>query len=354
MDTLQKTNARRINHLFICKEGADNWSFDAFVNNHPVQYFSYGRHALYEALKVIDCKKGDRVLIPAFICREILSAVNTTGSSPVYYNVDQQLLLSTFPDALPPAKAIIAVNYFGFPQNLVPFQQYARRTGAVIVEDNAHGFLSRDQGGQALGTRGDIGIFSLRKTLMLPNGAAMVMKIPGKAGLPDSQKLSKAGIPFSFIVKRFLRKMIPLINLNTIYQLTDITRIMRKIATGHEILPSNGDAEYRLPVDSMPCKALLSTLANLDEANEISRRRELYTIVDSIIRNKGYKPVFSMLPQGVAPYAYPFYSLEGRIGPAKSALKEVGLECISWPELPDDIRPEAPDHYRSIWMVNFL
>jgi hypothetical protein len=354
MNKLLNAEAKRISRLFIQSKGNGKWNFEIFVNHYPVWYFSYSRHALYEALKAIDCKKGDSVLLPAFICREVLSSINTTGASSVYYDVDRQLQLSTSSNILPSAKAIIAVNYFGFPQNLTPFKQYARKTGAVIIEDNAHGFLGRDEDGHVLGTRGDIGIFSLRKTLMLQNGAAMVMKIPGKNVSMDSLKITKAGVSVPFLVKRFLRKMIPLINFKTIYLMTNITRKMRKIIKDHEILPSDGDAEYRLPVDSMPCRALLSTLAHLDEPNEISRRRELYTIVDSLMRNEGYKPVFPLLPQGVAPYAYPFYSLENKVGIAKNFLKRIGLECFTWPELPDAIRSRAPEHYRTVWMINFL
>lgn len=354
MNALQKVNAERISRLYFPTQSNGNWSFDAFVNHRPVRYFSYGRHALCEALRIIGCEKGDSVLLPAFICRDLLSAVNTTGALPLYYNVDRQMQIIESPDALPPAKAVLAVNYFGFPQSLEPFQQYAARTGAVIIEDNAHGFLSCDNKGKALGTRGDIGIFSIRKTLMLPDGAAMVINTSVKTSPLESQKISKNYIATSFTIKRLLKKMAPPINLQTVRLLTSITRTIRKIITGYEILPSNRDAEYHLSSNPAPCQSLLPALAHLDVAGEISRRRELYTIIDSVIKNAGYEPVFPSLPAGVAPYAYPFYSPENGIGAAKRALKEVNLECFPWPELPDVIRPEAPDQYKSVWMISFL
>lgn len=354
MNTLKKANAERIGHLYFPTGGSGDWSFDAFVNHRPVRYFSYGRHALYEALRVIGCAKGDSVLLPAFICRDLLSAVNTAGASPVYYDVDRQLQLVESPDALPLAKAILAVNYFGFPQRLGPFQRYAARTGAVIIEDNAHGFLSRDEEGQALGTRGDIGIFSLRKTLMLPNGAAMVVNTLDKGYTIKPQiEIKQAGISISFATKRFLKKSPWLINLRMIRYLTSIIRTARRITSGNRIAPSAPDAEFRLPKNAAPCIELQYFLGHLNAEQEISRRRELYRLLDSVMRQNGFEPVFASLPEHVVPYAYPFYASDNQIGRAKGVLKKLDLEWFSWPELPEDVIPTAPDWFKNIRIIGF-
>lgn len=350
-----KAIARRVNQLCFPKYSDAGWSFDDFIGRRPVRYFGYGRWALFEALRVIGCAKGDSVLLPAFICRDLLSAVNTTGASPVYYDVDRQLQLSASPDALPSAKAVLAVNYFGFPQSLEPFQRYAARTGAVIIEDNAHGFLSRDEEGQALGTRGDIGIFSLRKTLMLPNGAAMVVNAHDKSYTIKPQiEFKQAGLSISFATKHFLKNSPWRINLRMIRYLISFIRTVRKIKSGHWIAPSAPDAEFRLPKSAAPCMKLQYFLDHLDADQEISRRRELYRLLDSGMKQTGVEPVFASLPEHVVPYAYPFYASDNRIGRAKEVLKKLELECFSWPELPDNLAPEAPDEYKSVWMIPFL
>ena len=350
-----KVIARRINQLYFPTDGDTNWSFDVFISHHPVRYFSYGRHALFEALQMIGCTNGDKMLLPAFICRDLLSAINTTGAIPVYYDVDRNLQLAEPPDLLPPAKAILAVNYFGFPQNLDPYHRYCRRTGAVMIEDNAHGFLSRDEKGQALGTRGEIGIFSIRKTLSLSNGAAMVINAPDKCYRLNPQKIpSRRAGSLPFMMKRILGKLQPSIDLKILRLFISITRAARKIVTGYEMSPSAPYAEFRLPKDAVPSKAFLSSLAHLDGNHEVSRRRELYLILDSIIRRKGYEPVFPSLPDSVAPYAYPFYSSENKIGIAKETLKKINLDCFPWPELPDELRQSSFEYYKKVWMVNFL
>ena len=355
MSVSLKTVARRINQLYFPADRGTNWRFDVFIKHHPVRYFSYGRHALFEALQMIGCTNGDRILLPAFICRDLLSAINTIGSIPIYYDVDRNLQLADSPGLLPTAKAILAVNYFGFPQNLDPFEQYCKRTGAVMIEDNAHGFLSRDEKGQALGTRGEIGIFSIRKTLAIPNGAAMVINSPDISYLLNRQKTtSRAGGSLFFTMKRILRKLHPFIDLRMIRLFISISRAARKIVTGHEISPSAPDAEFRLPKNAVPCEALLSSLVHLDENHEVSRRRELYLILDCIIRRKGYEPVFPSLPDNVVPYAYSFYSSESKIGIAKETLKKINLDCFRWPELPDELRQRSFEYYKKVWMVNFL
>ena len=350
-----KAIAKRINQLYFPAEGDTNWSFDAFINYHPTRYFSYGRHALFEALQMIGCTNGDKILLPAFICRDLLSAINTTGAIPIYYDVDRRLQLADSPDLLPSGKAILAVNYFGFPQNIDPFDRYCKRTGAVMIENNAHGFLSRDKNGQALGTRGEIGIFSIRKTLALPNGAAMVINAPERHYPLNPQKTpSRTEISLSFAMKCILKKLKPFIDLKMIRLFTSIARMARKIVTGHQISLSAPDAEFRLPENAVPCQALLPSLARIDENHELFRRRELYLILDSIISRVGYEPVFPSLPNNVVPYAYPFYSQENKIGIARETLKKINLDCFPWPDLPDEMRQRSFEYYKNVWVVNFL
>ncbi|MCX5829714.1 MAG: DegT/DnrJ/EryC1/StrS family aminotransferase [Deltaproteobacteria bacterium] len=355
MTVSPKDIAGYIHKLYFPPSRKVSWSFDDFIGRHPVRYFGYCRWALFEALQAAGIVKDDKVLIPGFICRDLLSAINTIGAIPSYYNVDKHTQLADDPDSLPWAKVILAVNYFGFPQKLEPFHRYCKRTGAVLIEDNAHGFLSHDEEGQALGTRGDIGIFSLRKTLMLQNGAAMVVNACDKSYTIKPQiEIKQAGMSISFATKLFLKKSSWFINLRMIRYLSLFIRTVRKITTGHWIAPSAPDAEFRLPVNAAPCIELRYSLDYLDVEQEISRRRGLYRLLDSVMRQNDFEPVFATLSAQVVPYTYPFYASGHRIDKAKEVLKKLHLECFPWPELPDAVAPEAPTEYKSVWMIPFL
>lgn len=330
-------------------------SFNSLIGHNNIRYFSYGRHALAEALKIIGVGSGDRVLLPEFICRDLLSSVNSMGALPVYYGVNKKLALDFEADKLPAAKAVITVNYFGFPQDLGPFRDYCKRTGAVLIEDNAHGLFSRDEKGRFLGTRGDIGIFSLRKTILTPNGAALVVNNRKMVcQIPLQMEFDNRPEPLPFNVKRMLKRLPFFIGRLPLGLLTSAVRFLRKLRIGSEIAPSPSEAERMLPEVPNPCRKLLFYLSNFDNDKEIKRRRLLYVNVDNILRQMKVLPVFDVFPQNVVPYGYPFYAAESRIKDMKKLLAKYGLECFRWPELPDAIKPHAPEHYKTVWFVNFL
>ena len=172
------------------------WPLSGVFQHDRVYYYSFGRHALHQALRSGGVVSGDVVLMPELICRDLLSAVNALGATVKYYSVGRDLQFNDDLKTLPHAKAIVAVNYFGFPQDLGPFRQYCEKNESLLIEDNAHGFLSHDENFNLLGTRGDVGVFSLRKTLPLYNGAALVVNKSGyclqEPHQPDGNGLSSS------------------------------------------------------------------------------------------------------------------------------------------------------------------
>ena len=124
-----------------------------------VRHFRLGRHALFAGLQLLGVGKGDVVLLPAFICRDLLASVQEAGGVPAFYPVRPSMAPLELP-AIPNVKVVLAVNFFGFPQSLQCFRDYCSEHGAALIEDNAHGYLGHDEEGRVLGTRGDIGVLS--------------------------------------------------------------------------------------------------------------------------------------------------------------------------------------------------
>lgn len=319
------------------------------------RYFSYGRYALLEGLTLAGVGKGDVVLLPEYICRENLAAIRVLGARAEYYPVNQALAPAVSPDSLPSARAIVAVNYFGFPQDLSPFQAYCARTGAILIEDNAHGFLSRDSDGTYLGMRGDIGIFSFRKTIALVNGSGLVINHAEKAR-PLSPQLPYVNYPESrsFRMKKDLRRLPEWHMTGLLYAIIGLDRAVRKLRTGADYVKSDAEAEQVLPGHPEPDARLPEILRSLDVDYEISRRRALYAETAKVVEQHGGKPVFLGLPANVVPYGYAFHATPDTIGAIKKALKSACLDCNQWPELPSEIESKAPGHYRSVWLVNFI
>ena len=85
-------------------------------------YYAYARHALVTALRMARVQSGDNVLLPSFICRDVLASLKAINATPVFYEIDVGLQVSS-QSKLPPAKALLAVNYFGFPADLERIQR---------------------------------------------------------------------------------------------------------------------------------------------------------------------------------------------------------------------------------------
>ena len=142
-----------------------------------IRYFSLGRFAMKQALVACGVGENDSVMLPSFICRDVLAAINELGAKATFYDVNKKLEPIGL-DSAPKSKAIIAVNYFGFPQSLEPFEKYCINSGAKIIEDNAHGVLSRDTDNQLLGQRTEYGITSFRKSVRTSDGAMLTTPNP--------------------------------------------------------------------------------------------------------------------------------------------------------------------------------
>ncbi|MBI4191167.1 MAG: DegT/DnrJ/EryC1/StrS aminotransferase family protein [Betaproteobacteria bacterium] len=331
------------------------WRLEQLVGHDNVRYFSFGRHALAAALRIAGVKAGDTVLLPEFICREVLAALHAVEATPGYYPVGPDLTPGYDSTRLPAAKAVLAVDYFGFPQDLTVFARYCARTGAALIEDNAHGLFSRDAEGRALGARGDLGIFSLRKTLPAPDGAALAVNNPKFVpALAPQLAPDAAPAPLSFRIKYGLRRLVPVAGSAPARFATTCVRWARRVGSGHSVPPSSPNAEQRMPAHAAPSQMLFDVMAHTDVAAECARRRLLYERVGEMLDPSRCPPLFNALPEHVVPYGYPFRADAYAAAAAARVLQEFALDCFRWPELPDAVAPTAPAHYTSVWMASFL
>jgi hypothetical protein len=318
-----------------------------------IRYFRLARHAFLAALKVINIQPSDKIVVPAFVCRDLLAPIHKIGATPIFYEVDSDLKPISLPEASN-IRAVLAVNYFGFPQDLSQFYAYCERNNASLIEDNAHGFLSCDEAGVELGTRGDLGIFSIRKTFPLPDGAMLIVNKSGLQKNIDPQlTCSERSLGLSFFGKRVLSGLQRKTNIPFFTIGTSIARSIRLRLTGYEITPLLPENEFKMPENPAPHSYSISKLLKLDLVHEINRRRSLFIVFSDLFATLDVKPVFRDLPMGTVPYGYPFYADESLAKIAVGLARKQGFDCIHWPDLPETVVPRAPWHYRSLWMVNF-
>jgi hypothetical protein len=332
---------------------SESIKFDFYKDFSRVRFFRFGRHALLAALKVINIQLGDRVLVPAFICRDLLAPIHVLGAIVVFYEIGPDMKPLSLPD-VPGLQAVLAVNYFGFPQDLAPFRLYCKAHDAILIEDNAHGFLSRDETGIFLGARGDLGIFSIRKTFALPDGAMMMVNKSALQGSLEPQlAFSDQTLPISFWIKRYLSWLQRKTGIALLTIGKSIARSIRYWRTGYAIAPLLPENEFEMPDNPALHRYTMSTLSKLNLPQESDRRRNLYIVFTNLFAPLNIKPVFQNLPVGTVPYGYPFYANDKAAQIATRLARKQGFDCIHWPDLPEAVAPTAPSHYQSLWMVNF-
>ena len=323
------------------------WRIEDLYARAEIRFHGFGRGALADALRLIG---GGRVLLPGFICRDLLSAVAASGAEPVFYDVRPDLAPVDDPSHWPEARTVLAVDYFGFAQDLAPFAAYARRRGAIVIEDAAHALFSRDAAGHLLGTRAPVGVLSLRKSLPLPNGGALLVNDRSLATKPPPQ------LPFQPVpgrrpaLKAAARPFMALAGARAAHAGLTVLRALRGDASGHSL--PDPDSERVLPTPAEPCLELARPLICADPAIEASRRRALWAHCDRLARRAGLSPVFASLPEGIVPYGYAFRTKDPAA--ARRLFAAEGLTTLPWPDLPAAVAPTAPEHYRDVALVHFL
>lgn len=343
-----------IKQVYLPPTSTVNFSLEQWLGTDLVRYYSLGRYALVEALRISGVGRGDCIALPEFICRDVLVAIKAIGASVYYYPVDEMLRLVDSTQKLKEAKVIIIVNYFGFPQELSVFETLAKESGAVLIEDNAHGFLGRDIHGVPLGTRCTLGLISMRKSLASVNGAALILNDVSLAHLlPLQLNSNDSSLPLVFRVKQMLRRLVPLMGIQPCRAITWFIRMLRKIRTGDAINIAE-DSDTLIPAKREPHGQFFQQLRNVSVDAEIIRRRKLYKVVEKEISSIGGVSIFSELPQGVSPYVFPFRMKDEMINLVRQRLKSRGLECHRWPDLPDEVLSLEKLHYSNVWMVPFI
>lgn len=304
-----------------------------------------------DALRYAGVKSGDSVMLPNFICRDLLASVAELGAKTIFYEVDRSLKPSSL-DMTKNVKAIVAVNYFGFAQNLKIFKDFAMTTGAIIIEDNAHGYLSRDENNQQLGSREKFGITSFRKTLIVDDGAILTTTL--------SETEIDQQLPFDDSAKSNRNKFLQLLSsfekrtkISAVAVGQFISQTIRLVTTGSRLPRPDKFVETKIPGLPNPHRRSIESLQNLNESAEISRRRNLYLKLQPQVVEAGAKLIFDALPDNTCPYGLPVYATAQVKKKLTKIARKNRVTLMSWPDLPNDVVSTAPDFLKNVWLLNF-
>ena len=124
---------------------------------------SSGTAALDIAIKSLNLKKGDEVIIPAFSIISTALCVIKLGLKPILidsnlknWNMDVEQVLNKISKK---TKAIIITHIYGFPVDMNKILQVAKKKKIKVIEDAAE-MIGQTYFGRMCGSFGDISIFS--------------------------------------------------------------------------------------------------------------------------------------------------------------------------------------------------
>ncbi len=156
------------------------------------RFFASGTAALAAAVQAAVARAGPRrpeVLLPAYACPNVVSAVLHAGACPrlVDFEPDRPWMqVGALEERLGPSTvAMIAVDLFGLPERYAMLAPVARHSGLILIEDSAQAFPRRNE----RLWRGDqvIVSFGRGKPVSLLGGGALLYRDPTfESLLPDA------------------------------------------------------------------------------------------------------------------------------------------------------------------------
>ena len=138
------------------------------------------RAAIWQGLRSLGIVRGDRVIAPAYTCGSELDTLVQAGLTLDFYRIGPDLgadLADLERMCATPAAAIFVTHFYGLPQPIAHIAAIAQRHGMRLIEDVSHGLYSATACGQPLGSFGDMAVFSLWKSLAVPDGGVLRLRL---------------------------------------------------------------------------------------------------------------------------------------------------------------------------------
>jgi dTDP-4-amino-4,6-dideoxygalactose transaminase len=335
------------------------------LNQNKYYFFFSARYALRAGAKALGIGSKDLVLVPSYNCGVEIDPILDLGAHPVFYRIANNLLVDLNDldkKITEKVKAVLVTHFLGFPQSIEQISQICLKKNVYLIEDCAHALLSTHNG-KPLGSYGDVSIFSLLKTLPVPNGGVLVINnqnitynhSPEK---PNAFATSYAAAELLKYRTRSDGNSIKENSLgflsNSVYLSMSFARLMligyRKYLNPKGLYLVKPDSYLFLEnlrswgISDLSKRILNKT--NLEEV-KIIRRKNFEYLLNHFLKNERGTVPFSELPAGVCPLFFPIIieNAEERDRLYRT-LKRRGVITHPWwdkfhPEVPWDEFPDA-------------
>jgi dTDP-4-amino-4,6-dideoxygalactose transaminase len=306
--------------------------------------YYFARNAVFHGVRLLGLQGGE-VVVPAYHHGVEVEALEAAGVVPRFARVDARMRLDLEDVERrigPRTRALYVIHYAGFPQPMDDLVALARRHGLRVVEDCALALLSRD-GDVPLGSRGDLGVFCLYKTVPVPNGG--ILAVNGDGPLPAEPEPAPLVSTLSHAVGGLLANGAVRLGEVGVSLRDGLRTANRAVRRGTGARPVSTGTRHFDPAAAglgmSPLSAVV--LRNLDYEAIVAARRRNWFLLLGRLRDVS-PPIFSELPPGVCPLFYPFATDAKR--PLQQKLAARGIETVDFwrthhPSCPEGAFPEV-------------
>ncbi len=293
-----------------------------------INLFAYARTALWYGLQKLPMERGQKILVPDYICEAILHPLEELGIQTVFYPVDNRFVpdweeINTI-QTNEPAHAFLLVHYFGQPQDIERALEFCKKYDIWLIEDNAHGHGGKLKG-RPLGSFGDLGFSSPRKHLQVPSGGMLYLH-----GKPFDVENNVLPVFPTSKSKELIRKMI-----NTFPSVK--ARLRRMIRPEYDYsnpqnFPENRMGHFKADISSE------RIINNENWSKHSALRRKAWKTWSKFSLENGLKPVWENPHPESCPWVMPVYAPnpEERIRWLRKGWIK-GDDMFPWPTLPEEI-----------------
>ncbi len=191
----------------ICLRAQVGTSISSLFPSYQIQFYASGTAALAAAIIAAIKQQDSRtpeIILPAYACPDLISAVVYAGGKPVLVDLEADrpwLGLAQLSAAITEnTVAIIAVNLFGISERWPQLRKLTEHQGIVLIEDSAQYFPAGDasQKDNQQNWQGDLVVLSFGrgKPVSLLGGGAVLTKKPDLLEyLPKPESIASGLIP---------------------------------------------------------------------------------------------------------------------------------------------------------------
>jgi len=166
------------------------------------------------AYKYANLKAGDEVIVPAITFVATMAYPLSIGCKLVFADVDPKTINMDPADVArkitAKTKMIVPVHIGGYPVDLDPIMELAKKHNILVLEDAAHAFGAMYKG-KKIGTIGDFAAFSMHEVKNITSfgeGGILTTTVPGFG--PDMKRARFLGLDFTCPIKDWLYNITPI------------------------------------------------------------------------------------------------------------------------------------------------